>query len=89
MRLVETSWRYRRIAALGSLGWSFSILSYLVVSGADTAVNRDVVGALGMIIVGVVGVYVGGAAWDDRNRMIHGRVGGGDAPVQRDPGGEQ
>lgn len=73
-KLIETSWRYRRLAVYASLVWSFSIVTYLAVAGADTSLTRAIVDTLGWVIMFVLGAYVGGASWDDLNRMRHGKL---------------
>lgn len=75
-RLFETSWRWRRLATLGVLVWAMAMTSIIVVAGLDTGVARDALGLLSMIILGVLGTYTGAATWDDRNRMVHGRIEG-------------
>lgn len=99
--VMETSWRYRRIAVFGVLVWSFSILTYLATFGVDTTLTRAIVDTLGWTIMATVAWYVGGATVDDLNRMRHGRLPDpqtfdplpapprDDAPVRRDLGGEQ
>lgn len=73
-KLVETSWRYRRLAVYVSLIWSFALLTHLAVWGGDTALSRAIVDTLGWVVMFVLGAYVGGASWDDLNRMRHGRL---------------
>lgn len=72
--LVETSWTWRRLASLLSLAAAWVLFAFIVVSGRDTGVARDALGILAMVILGVLGLYTGAATWDDRNRMVHGRV---------------
>ena len=74
-KLVETSWRYRRTAVYLALVWSFGVITHLAVFGADTALTRAIVDTLGWVVMFVLGSYVGGATWDDLNRMRHGRIG--------------
>lgn len=73
-KLIETSWRYRRLAVYASLVWSFAIVTYLAIAGADTSLARAIVDTIGWVIMFVLGAYVGGASWDDLNRMRHGRL---------------
>mgnify|MGYP001767073586 CR=1 FL=1 len=73
-KLVETSWRYRRAAVYIALLWSFAVITHLAVNGADTALTRAIVDTLGWVIMFVLGVYVGGASWDDLNKMRYGRL---------------
>lgn len=84
-KLVETSWRYRRLAVYVSLVWSFMVITHLAVSGADTALTRAIVDTLGWVIMFVLGAYVGGASWDDLNRMRHGRLPDVEAPPVSSP----
>ncbi len=71
---AETSWFYRRWVVFGVLLFCAWAIAYLTIWGKDTALERDIVQVLGLLAGGVVGSYVFGAAWDDRNKMIHGRV---------------
>lgn len=99
--MVETSWFWRRWAVFGTLGFCAWAVGYLTMFGADTALARDIVSALSLLAGITVGSYIGGGAWDDLNRMKHGRFDDvarfdrspppsyNDAPVRRDPGGEQ
>ena len=72
--IVETSWTYRRWAVFGTLIFCAWAIGYLTVWGKDTALDRDIVSALSLLAGMVIGSYIGGAAWDDRNKMIHGRI---------------
>lgn len=88
-KLVETSWRYRRAAVYLALVWSFWILTYLAIMGADTALSRAIVDMLGWVVMFVLGSYVGGATWDDLNRMRHGRLTESSAAASDPPPGAE
>ncbi len=70
--LVETSWLYRRTVVFATLAFCAWAIGYLTVWGKDTALERDIVSSLSLLAVAVIGSYIGGAAWDDLNRMRHG-----------------
>lgn len=78
---VETSWFYRRWVVFGALFFCAWPVGYLTVWGADTALARDIVQVLSLLAGGVIGSYVFGAAWDDKNKMIHGRIDPPPAPA--------
>lgn len=71
--LVETSWLYRRTVVFATLAFCAWAVGYLTVWGKDTALERDIVSSLSLLAAAVIGSYIGGAAWDDLNRMRHSR----------------
>ena len=62
-------WKNRRRTIFGTLLFCAGQVTYLSVWGADTAVNEATVAGLIMLAAGVIGSYVFGAVWDDRNVM--------------------
>lgn len=82
--LVETSWVYRRTVVFGTLAFCAWAVGYLTVWGRDTALERDIVSSLSLLAAAVIGSYIGGAAWDDLNRMRHGRLDDPPSPARPD-----
>lgn len=74
MQVIETSWRYRRLVVFATLVWAGWMLAWIALYGADTMLVRVVAETVGWIIMTVIGLYIGGATWDDLNRMRHGRL---------------
>lgn len=66
------SWKHRRRIVYASLIYCAVVLAYIVLKGADTALYSQVaLGILGLAAT-IIGTYVFGAAWDDRNVMRYG-----------------
>jgi hypothetical protein len=59
------SWRYRRKMIFLTLLFCAACVIYIMVWGADTRVNETIVLGCFMLAGSVVGVYVGGATWED------------------------
>jgi len=89
------SWKHRRRVVFGALIFCAGAIGYLIGAGDDTVLHRAIAEGLAMLAAGIIGSYVFGAAWDDRNVMVHGdRVHGGRAtapvgdPLPSAPPGE-
>src|SRR5688500_1408074 len=67
--LNPSDWRKRRIRLDLSLILLFCCLVYVLLPGGDTEVDKAAVIPLVAGIVGLIGSYVFGAAWDDKNYM--------------------
>lgn len=67
----QPQWKRRRGVVFGTLGFCASVVGYLTAWGADTALSRDIAQGLIVLAGAVVGSYVFGAAWDDKNVMAH------------------
>jgi hypothetical protein len=77
MPATPSEWKKRRRLIYFSLAFVGFWVSYILVGGADTALNAQaMVGLLGAGTAVLTG-YVFGAVWDDRNRM---NSSGGDLP---------
>jgi hypothetical protein len=74
--VIETSWWWRRVAVFGVLVCCAWHLTYLLVAGVDTELTRTIANGELLLVGATVASYIGGAAYDDRNRMIHGRMDG-------------
>jgi len=62
-------WKNRRRVIFGSLFYCAGQLAYLAALGADTRVNEMIVLGSFVLAGGVIGSYVFGAVWDDKNYM--------------------
>lgn len=87
--MLETSWLYRRTVVFATLAFCAWSVGYLTIWGKDTALERDIVSALSLLAGMVIGSYIGGAAWDDRNRMMHGRIDDRQVPPDGPPPGDE
>ncbi len=65
------TWKNRRRVIFGSLVFCAGVIGYLAGWGADTAVNETI--AMGVLILAaaVIGSYVFGAVWDDKNVLAN------------------
>lgn len=81
--LLVDGWPTRRRVMYFTLAYCFGNVEYLVFFGEDTALNRETITTLLYILVPIIGTYVFGAIWDDRNRrdtmMDYGTLGNGGA----------
>lgn len=59
-------WKYRRRVVFATLVYIAAALAYLIVRGADTALNQQIALALVGAGTAVIGSYVFGAVWDDK-----------------------
>lgn len=66
------SWKHRRRVVFGALFFCAGAIGYLIGAGEDTVLHRAIAEGLVMLAAGIIGSYVFGAAWDDRNVMVHG-----------------
>lgn len=60
-------WKNRRRVIFGSLFFCAGVTIYLAAWGADTAVNETIAMGILLLAAAVIGSYVFGAVWDDRN----------------------
>lgn len=83
------SWKHRRRVVFGALFFCAGAIGYLIGAGDDTVLHRAIAEGLVMLAAGIIGSYVFGAAWDDRNVMVHGgraNAPSGEAPPPVPPG---
>lgn len=59
------SWRYRRRIIFSTLSFCAACILYIMITGADTRVNETIVLGCFALAGSVIGVYVGGATWED------------------------
>jgi hypothetical protein len=60
-------WKNRRRVVFLSLTFCAGIIAYLAVWGADTAVNEAIATGVLILAASIIGSYVFGAVWDDKN----------------------
>ncbi len=63
------SWRYRRLCVFGALALCAFEIVYLTIVGTDTTLNVAIAGGAFALASAVIGSYVFGAAYHDRNLM--------------------
>lgn len=66
--MIERSWKWRRISVFLPLAVCLGVIVFLAGWGADTRLNQDLATGAYLLIGTLVGSYLFGAAWDDRNR---------------------
>ncbi|WP_018183972.1 hypothetical protein [Kaistia granuli] len=65
----KPSWRVRRAIIIGTLIFCAGEILYLTVWGQDTDLAETIANGLILLAASVIGAYVFGAVWDDRNVM--------------------
>lgn len=66
-RIPRPSWRIRRTIIVASLIFCAFWLGYLILHGTDTRLEETIAQGLLLLAGSVIGSYVFGAVWDDRN----------------------
>ena len=66
--LAGDNWPLRRRWMTIALIWMAGNVQYLILFGADTAINQNVVITMVGAIVSIIFAYVFGAVWDDQNK---------------------
>lgn len=61
------AWTHRRRIIYGTLIFCAFCISYLMFRGSDTRLNETIVNSAFLLAGGVIGSYVFGAVWDDKN----------------------
>lgn len=61
------NWKNRRRTIFATLGFVAAEIVYLTVGGDDTRLNETIAMSLVMLAGSVIGSYVFGAVWDDKN----------------------
>lgn len=64
-------WERRRGTVFASLMYCAVQNAYLTLYGADTILSRALAEGAFLLAGAVIGSYVFGATWDDRNKMNH------------------
>jgi len=67
--MQKPSWRIRRRIIIGTLLFCGGEIIYLTAWGADTNLHSTIASGVLILAGSVIGSYVFGAAWDDRNWM--------------------
>lgn len=62
-------WKVRRRIVHGTLIFCAAVIAWLIVRGADTQLNQTIATCCFLLSGAVIGSYVFGAVWDDRNVM--------------------
>lgn len=61
------AWAHRRRIIYGTLVFCAFCIIYLLFYGSDTRLNETIVNSAFLLAGGVIGSYVFGAVWDDKN----------------------
>ncbi|MFG1410268.1 hypothetical protein V5G24_04065 [Xanthobacter sp. VTT E-85241] len=67
-------WEIRRRIIIGTLLFCAGEVIYLTGWGQDTDLAGTIASGVLLLAGSTIGAYVFGAAWDDRNTMVFGRV---------------
>jgi quinol-cytochrome oxidoreductase complex cytochrome b subunit len=71
--LQRPSWRIRRTIIVATLIFCAAEIIYLTIWGKDTDLSSTIANGLIILAGSVIGAYVFGAVWDDRNIMAMSR----------------
>lgn len=71
------NWILRRRTIYGALIYIGAHMSFILIRGADTALNQQAFIALCGAGTAIIGSWVFGAAWDDDSKRRHSREGEG------------
>ena len=66
--MSTASWTVRRRIIVAVLTWACSLVTYLAIWGRPTSLSEAIATGLILLIGSVIGSYVFGAAWDDKNK---------------------
>lgn len=77
------SWRIRRTIIVATLIFCAVEIAYLTICGKDTRLSETIANGLVILAGSVIGDYVFGAVWDDRNIMAMSRGGGSASKLRR------
>lgn len=69
--MYRTQWRIRRSIIFLSLTFCAIGVGYLIIAGQDTRLHETIASGLLLLAGSVIGSYVFGAVWDDKNVMAH------------------
>lgn len=64
----DRSWRIRRAIIIGTILWCVGMVTYLSIWGREVQLSETTVNGCLLLMASVIGSYVFGAVWDDRNR---------------------
>ena len=67
-------WHFRRRVVFSSLFYIGATVSYIIWKGTDTVLYQQISVALIGAGTMVIGSYVFGAVWDDRNKLILNKI---------------
>lgn len=84
--MEKPSWRIRRRIIVGTLLYCGAMVLYLAVWGDSTSLAEAIATGLILLAGSVIGSYVFGAVWDDRN-VMKARQGEHALPPDFPPGG--
>ncbi len=76
MTVQKPSWRVRRCIIIATLLFCAGEIIYLTAWGQDTDLAATIANGVLILAGSVIGAYVFGAVWDDRNVMTMMRRGG-------------
>lgn len=65
---VRPSWKIRRRIVIVTLLWCGAMVTYLAVWGRDINLSETVANGALLLMASVIGSYVFGAVWDDKNQ---------------------
>jgi hypothetical protein len=67
--MQRSSWTIRRRIVVITLVWCGAMVTYLSVWGRPVSLSETAVNGCLLLMASVIGSYVFGAVWDDKNRL--------------------
>lgn len=65
---MRSNWAIRRRVMFAALIWLMGNVQYIILYGADSSLNQQTIIAMLGAITAIIGSYVFGAVWDDKNQ---------------------
>lgn len=62
------SWKIRRRIVIATLLWCSGMVTYLSIFGRPISLSETTISGLLLLMASVIGSYVFGAVWDDKNQ---------------------
>jgi hypothetical protein len=66
---IRASWTIRRRIVVITLGWCGTMVTYLAIWGRPISLSETAVNGCLLLMASVIGSYVFGAVWDDKNQI--------------------
>ena len=68
----KDTWRYRRRFMLAAVSFCMAVVVYVLWKGTEGAVAETAISMSFICLISIVGSYVFGATWDDKNARTPG-----------------
>lgn len=69
-KIGSPTWRVRRRIIVATLLWCAGMVTYLAIWGRPISLSETTVNALILLMGSIIGSYVFGVVWDDKNKQV-------------------